>query len=226
MNFEVLRHLTVPDERALMVDALEYCHRDCGLILTTGGLGPTRDDFTREVIAEWTGKDLRFHQQSWDAIEQRLSLKGLPIAAANRQQCYYPEGSQILENPAGTAQGFMVTIRQLDSSSDSVVVLPGPPREIEAIWDSGLSAKLTTLAPQKPQRRLWYWHCTGISESHLGEIVEKALEGSGYLTGYRPHSPYVDVKVWTPTNVLRETDRYLLALDQAIKAWTVSRERS
>lgn len=219
LNFDVIRHLTVPDERQLMLDSLRLCAQDSQLIVVTGGLGPTADDFTRDIVAEWCQLPLEFNELSWQKIVTRLQRMNIVVADANRQQCFFPKGCHILNNDAGTADGFALQV----SSGKNVVVLPGPPVEIKAIWDQGLLALLKDLAPPVKKLKLWYWHCIGLSESRLGEIVEKALEGSGYTTGYRPHIPYVDVKVWTPSHINRG-DAFLERLDHQISPWTIARD--
>ncbi|MCM2324110.1 MAG: competence/damage-inducible protein A, partial [Oligoflexia bacterium] len=108
LGVEVVLHETVRDSRPEILAALEHCGRSSELLFVTGGLGPTTDDFTREVIAEWIGKPLQFHEPSWTGIQERLRQLAVPVAPSNRQQCFFPEGARVLPNSQGTANGFLL----------------------------------------------------------------------------------------------------------------------
>src|SRR5262245_60987652 len=97
-GLEVALHETVPDERVLMLDALRRCSAQATYVFVTGGLGPTQDDFTRDIIAEWAGRKLEFHPPSWKRILDRLGQFGIPVAESNRRQCFFPTGAEIIEN--------------------------------------------------------------------------------------------------------------------------------
>ena len=99
-------HLTVPDNHKLMLESMRYLEAQSDLIFITGGLGPTSDDFTRDVVSTWVGKPLQFDENSWNQIVQRLTVRGLQVREIQRQQCFFPEGSEILQNKEGTANAF------------------------------------------------------------------------------------------------------------------------
>jgi molybdenum cofactor synthesis domain-containing protein len=220
---EVVLHETVADERAAITEALERCSRVAGLVVVTGGLGPTTDDFTRDVIADWAGLTLEFHEPSWEKIVDRLERRGVAVAPSNRQQCYFPRGAQVLVNPDGTADGFY-----FKKDATHLWALPGPPNEIDAIWNGGadLGAMVRSALPaDRPRLRLFTWDCLGKSEAELGEIVEKALDGSGLQTGYRLHRPYIEVKVWVKDDAMAisEVQPWFARLETAIAPWLGSR---
>jgi len=218
LGFEVDCHLVVPDDTQAILEALDFVGKRHSLVFTTGGLGPTTDDFTRDVISTWCGEKLVFDEKSWAKINDRLSSFGVVVSESNRQQCFFPKNAEIIDNPRGTANAFAVTC-----AATKLFCLPGPPREIESIWLSYLRDAVARLNPVSKKTQLLLWHCLGASESALGEIVEKALEGSGYLTGYRPHIPYVEVKVWLPADVDVQTCSYLKRLDEKISEWIIYR---
>jgi molybdopterin-biosynthesis enzyme MoeA-like protein len=191
------------------------------LVFVTGGLGPTSDDFTRDVIADWCEKPLLFDEASWQRIVDRLSRFNVTVASSNRQQCFFPLGATILPNPEGTASGFTIS---LGSPTQQMWVLPGPPREVSAIWAQGIEASIRTLCPHLQPQKLLTWQCIGKSEAELGEITEIALQGSGLLTGYRAHRPFVEVKVWCPENLLAEKKIWFEKLEEAISPWIVTRQ--
>ncbi len=215
-------HLTVPDDRAQIRDALELCAQRSDWIFVTGGLGPTTDDFTREVISNFVDEPLEFHEASWHRIQDRLSRAGIRVAESNRQQCYYPHGSQVLTNPAGTANGFKSSWKT-SSRSGLLFVLPGPPREITAVWEEGLAKELIALLPARSPTRLMTWQCLGKSEAELGEIVESAVKGASLKTGYRVHRPYVEVKIWADEPLSASAQAGLEKLEEAIAPWMLVR---
>ena len=221
LHCEVVLHETVPDDRPLIRSALERCASVARILFVTGGLGPTTDDFTREVIAEWLGEPMEFDPGSWDHITERLKRFGIPVAESNRQQCYFPKGARVLRNSEGTANGF--ECRHRDGAR--LWVLPGPPVEIDAIWKkNGIADAVRALLPDTEPTRLLTWQCLGKSESELGEITERALEGSGLLTGYRAHRPYVEIKVWCPERALPAKRAYLDRLEAEIRPWLATKQ--
>jgi nicotinamide-nucleotide amidase len=196
-GFTVTLHLTVPDDRELIQTALKHASEVSGIILVTGGLGPTTDDFTREEIAKFCNQPLIWSESAWADVVRRLNSVGAPIAESNRQQCYFPKDSRILANSQGTAAAFSLTKLVEPSRKIELFVLPGPPNEIEAIWGIHLEKTLKDRVPLEHRQSLHKFICLGLSESKLGELAEAALENSGYATGYRARVPYIDFKVWT-----------------------------
>jgi nicotinamide-nucleotide amidase len=218
LGMEVVLHETVADDRPMIREALDHCAKVSQFTFVTGGLGPTTDDFTREVIADWLGKKLEFNEESWQKIVARLSGLGIPVAESNRQQCYFPAGAQILANPEGTAAGFSASI----PDGKKIWIFPGPPREIAAIWEQGIDSDLKKLLPTVEPLRLLSWKCLGKSEAELGEITEKALAGSHLQTGYRAHRPFVEIKVWCPEKDLQAKEPWLEKLKLAIAPWVMT----
>ena len=90
LQLTVSLHLTVQDIDSQIIDALHYCGAHASFIVTTGGLGPTRDDLTRHAVASWAGQSLVFHEDSWRRLEAQFSDRQIPLAESNRQQCFFP----------------------------------------------------------------------------------------------------------------------------------------
>jgi molybdenum cofactor synthesis domain-containing protein len=220
MGFEVGYHLCVPDEREMILSALNYLQIRAQLILITGGLGPTSDDFTREVVADWFEEQLVWNEAAWQRILDRLNGLGVAVAESNRQQCYFPRTAEVLPNSAGTASGFMLG----KAGYPFVTCLPGPPREIDAIWHEHLIQRLREGFALPMPEKLMRWQCIGKSESSLGEIVEGIVAGSNLKTGYRPHVPYVEIKLWVPARPSDLDQQHIQRLDSALAPWTVAKD--
>jgi nicotinamide-nucleotide amidase len=149
------------------------------LIVTSGGLGPTEDDLTAAVVADFAGVELRLD----DALEERIwgILEGLTrrwpdldqdaIRAANRKQALVPEGATVLE-PVGTAPGLVVP------GPPAVVVLPGPPRELQPMWHTALETEpLRTLVAQAGDLERGMLRIFGIPESEIARTLELVRAG-------------------------------------------------
>jgi molybdenum cofactor synthesis domain-containing protein len=212
-------HLTVPDDEREIMDALNLAASRTRLLFITGGLGPTADDFTRQVVCRWWGDSLEFQPGSWEKIIQRFQMLGITPPDSNKQQCYFPSQSRVLDNPAGTADAFYLQRKDLQ-----VWVLPGPPEEIKAIWRSSIQQQLMELGRDSDSYRLFRWHLIGKSESAVGEIVEAAIAGSTLVSGYRPHAPYIEVKIWCRESELKKNQPWLDQLNAALHPWLIGRD--
>ncbi|HEY9840066.1 MAG: competence/damage-inducible protein A [Candidatus Sericytochromatia bacterium] len=215
---ETMLHWTVPDDRPLIREALAAAAQKTRLVLITGGLGPTTDDFTREVVADWLGQPLAFDQASWERLEEKARNYGFTLGSSQKQQCYFPQGAEVFANPAGTADAFGCF-----SADFNLVVLPGPPMEIKALWAAGVFARLQPLLPERAPVKLYRWQCLGIGEGNLGELVEAALaDESGIVTGYRAHAPYIEFKLWVPAD--RDPAPLLEKVESVLSLWIVLRD--
>jgi len=219
LGYKITLHQTVADDESQIIRGLEYCRISSDQIIVTGGLGPTSDDFTRNVISKWTGKKLVFEDASWQKIREILEKKSVPIALSNRSQCFYPEGSEVLINKLGTANGFMC--EHLDCN---IWVLPGPGHEIKSMWDSGLCQKFSDTLPAGKKRELLIWTCMGISEAELGELVDSHVGDAKIEVGYRAHNPLIDVKVWIEIEDSGVKQHWISVFNQVLEPWVVSRD--
>lgn len=205
-NIEVLMHLSVPDEEKLMFEAFEWAEKHCDIIFTTGGLGPTTDDFTREILAKYYGKALVFSDQEYQRLTNLLAAKGVQIKEAHKQQCHFPEESVQLDNLQGTAKGFLI-----EGERSKLFALPGPPKEVESVWENGV---LLNLPEVDEKLRLFKWEFTGIPESDVAEKVEALFKGAGVKLGYRANKPRVIVKAWVPVGEIEALQSKLEAVGE------------
>jgi len=122
---------TVGDNLQRIVAALSLAIKRSDVVITSGGLGPTEDDITREAVAKAVGGDLEFRQELLDGIEGKFARRGLKMTLNNRRQAYLPEGATVLLNRLGTAPAFAV-----DARDCTVISLPGVPVELKQITET------------------------------------------------------------------------------------------
>ncbi len=130
----VLYSSVVGDNPQRLKEAVITALGRCDVLITTGGLGPTDDDLTKEVVSEAMGKKLAFHKESLDKMVEYFRDKGKTISPNNKKQAYLPEGAIVLENTNGTAPGCII-----EDGEKCAVLLPGPPKEMKLMLEAALS---------------------------------------------------------------------------------------
>jgi nicotinamide-nucleotide amidase len=191
---EIVRRTTIPDRPDAIRSAVSEALERTGFVVTTGGLGPTRDDETKTVVAEMLGKPLVLDQDLLMALEARFQRMGRsPMPAANRSQAYVPEGATVLPNPRGTAPGLWVE----DTGGRTAVLLPGVPREMRGLLVDEVLPRLVQRAGGAPRVvRSRTVRTTGVPESALAERVGAIEDSIGPLSlAYLPSLLGVDLRV-------------------------------
>ncbi len=108
LGIDVMYHMTVGDNPTRLKELLAHAYLDCDLVITTGGLGPTQDDLTKEMIAEFFGEKVVEFPEQMEILTGWFKQWGRPMAENNKKQACFPEHARILPNPNGTAPGFML----------------------------------------------------------------------------------------------------------------------
>ncbi len=125
----VYYHSVVGDNPDRLEDSLKLALERCDIVITTGGLGPTQDDLTKETISRVCGKKLVIHEESLNKIKDYFSRLGRQMTPNNEKQAYMPEGCIVLKNKNGTAPGCII-----EMGEKVVVMLPGPPIEMKPMF--------------------------------------------------------------------------------------------
>ncbi|PHQ81118.1 MAG: hypothetical protein COB66_03130 [Coxiella sp. (in: Bacteria)] len=200
-NIQPGMQLSVCDHQEDLENAMRYllAHHD-GLI-TIGGLGPTSDDRTRFALANVLDKKLVFDDESWKQIEQRLKSYGLDIPESNRQQCEFPEGSEIFENTLGTANSCCYM-----HHDKPIFMLPGPPKECKPLLEQQVVPRLIKLHFLEKLYKV-NWLTLGFSEGHIAEQLDKLVVDTDVQVGYRAAMPYIEIKLFSTNKAQFETVR-------------------
>ena len=190
IGLRVTHKATVRDTVAAIADAVRDGLGRSGVVITTGGLGPTKDDVTKSAVASVLGRPLQFREDLWEALQRRWSRRG-KIPETNKTQAEVPVGAEVLPNPRGTAPGLAV-----DCELGICIMLPGPPHEMQHILTESVTPFLAARADpaaRKPFRR--HLRTAGIAESAIGERVADQLEDLPIEVAYLPEIDGNDVRL-------------------------------
>ena len=165
-GINLYRQTTVGDNPERVKQALSEALARCDLVITTGGLGPTEDDLTKEMVAETFALPMELHQPSLDALTQRMNRlhPGKPLTPNNLKQAYFPKGARILPNLCGTAPGCVV-----EAAGKAVAVLPGPPRELKDMFEHALEPYLREKTGAAIHSR--FLRIFGVGESRVEDML-------------------------------------------------------
>jgi nicotinamide-nucleotide amidase len=194
----VTRRTAVPDESAAIRAAVAEALDRTGLVLTTGGLGPTKDDATKRVVAELLDRPLALDPAVLATLEERMRRLGRwPMPESNRVQALVPRGATVLPNPRGTAPGLWVE----DDRGRAVILLPGVPREMRGLLHEEVLPRLAQRQARAPAGetvvvRSRTVRTTGVAESQLADRVGPLEDTLAPLTlAYLPGEVGVDLRL-------------------------------
>ena len=166
LGLRISRQTTVPDGDAIR-DAIVEAAPRCQLILITGGLGPTTDDITREIVAELAGRPLEYDESIFARIKERFQKRGLRLTDPISRQAYVPRGAQVLPNDHGTAPGLYIPATE---TLPAMILLPGPPRELRPMFEQYASPIIRSLVGTTDLTAIIF-RTAGLGESYAQELI-------------------------------------------------------
>jgi nicotinamide-nucleotide amidase len=188
-------HTTVPDTLEAGIEAFRLAAARVPLVIVTGGLGPTADDLTRDVLAAAAGVPLDVEPAAIAAIEARFARRGMPMPDSNRRQAEFPRGSRMIPNPTGTAPGIDVELPR-PGGTCRVFALPGVPAEMKRMWAETVAPAIQGMLPERAviaQRRI---KCFGAGESAVEAMLPDLVRrGRDPLVGITAHEATITLRV-------------------------------
>jgi nicotinamide-nucleotide amidase len=180
----------VGDVAVAIRQALDLALARSDFILLTGGLGPTPDDITRNVVADYFGCKLIFNEQIYNNLKKRFARRGIPIPEVNRNQAMVPEGVELIPNRKGSAQGMIFRRKQ-----KSVFVMPGVPMEMKGMMENTVIPKLREMCPDC-RVKVDFIRSTGLAESVIYQKMDSELnQFTSYEIAFLPNFSGVDLRV-------------------------------
>ncbi len=226
------RQTTIPDGPAIRVGVLEACER-AEVVFITGGLGPTTDDITREVIAELLGRKLQPDPAIRAHIEARLAARGYELVERMLRQTMVPEGAEVLPNPNGTAPGLYIpAVSQPSWATPHFFLMPGPPRELQPMFSDFVMPRLRKLAAGIQAKECRVYRVVGLGESAVEKMIGLELSQNPALeVGYCARPNEVDFRLIGAREDLESVEPRVIqilganlvsALGEGIESWIVA----
>lgn len=204
---------TVGDNEPRLRGVIELCMARSDVILITGGLGPTVDDITRDAIANATRCPLLLHDGALATLEGRFARFGVTMTDNNRRQALIPQGAILVENPAGTAPGFIV-----EGDRSTVIALPGVPREMKEMMAATVLPYLRARLGSAAVIRRRILRTFGIGESSIDAQLDEQMRRSNPTVGLAAHTGQVDIRIAARAEEPASAERMLDEMEAEVRA--------
>lgn len=211
-GIDLYRKTSVGDNTKRIALAIQQSLERCDIVITTGGLGPTVDDPTREAVALAMGVETEYRPELWEQIESRFRRFGRLPTENNRRQAYIPKGSIAVENPVGTAPIFI-----FESGSHVVISLPGVPREMEHLLQHAILPYLKQHYHIQGIIKARVLHTAGTGESQIDALVGDLEELNNPTVGLAAHAGQVDVRITVKADSSEAADELIKPVEKTIR---------
>jgi len=212
IGIDLYRNTTIGDNANRIAQTIQQSLERCDIVITTGGLGPTVDDPTREAIALAFDSNIEFQPALWEQIQARFKRFGREPTENNRRQAYLPLGAHPIENPVGTAPAFYI-----EANTKTVITLPGVPREMEYLLENSVIPYLRDRYHLTGIIKARILHTAGVGESQIDEVIGDLETFSNPTIGLAAHSGQVDIRITAKADSEKEADAMIAQVEQDIR---------
>lgn len=201
---DIYRTMIVGDNASRIAEAIRESLSRAQIVITTGGLGPTVDDPTREAVALATQSELIFHPELWEQIQERFRRYNRLPTENNRRQAYLPAGAVAIPNPVGTAPAFYFPCME-----KIIICMPGVPSEMETILTQSVIPLLRSRYDLREVIRATVVHAAGVGESQVDEWLADLERQSNPTVGLLAHPGQVDIRITAKAASIEEADQMI-----------------
>lgn len=212
VGLNLYRTTTVGDNEERIAAAIREALTRCRVVIATGGLGPTEDDVTRQAVARATDRPLVLDERLLAQIEAFFARRGLVLGENNRRQALIPEGAIPIENPVGTAPGFVV-----EADGRYVITLPGVPREMRHLTETTLLPFLRERLGLTAVIKSRMLHTVGVPESQVDRLIADLEQGHNPTVGLAAHPGQVDLRITARADRETEADALLATMEAQVR---------
>jgi competence/damage-inducible protein CinA-like protein len=211
MGVDLYRTITIGDNVERIAEAIHNSVNRAEIVITTGGLGPTVDDPTREAVAKAVGVDLEFREDLWEQVVGIVSRYGRKPSENQKRQAFIPKGALAIPNPVGTAPCFIV-----ETERNAVVSLPGVPNEMEHILHESIIPYLQKRFELNEIIKIRVLHCSGLGEGMIDEKIADLETLSNPTVGLAAHTGVVDIRIAAKARDEATADQMIADIERQI----------
>jgi nicotinamide-nucleotide amidase len=212
MGVDLYRTITIGDNVERIAEAIRHSMQRAEIVITTGGLGPTVDDPTREAVARAAGVELEFRDELWDQVVAIISRYGRKPSENQKRQAYIPKGAIAITNPVGTAPCFIV-----ETARNAVISLPGVPNEMEYILHESVIPYLQKRFNLDEIIKIRILHCAGLGEGMIDEKIDDLETLSNPTVGLAAHTGVVDIRIAAKAKNEAEADEMIADIENQVR---------
>ena len=212
LGVDIYRTQTVGDNAGRIAAIVSEARQRAEIVITTGGLGPTIDDPTRQAIADASQAPLEFHPELWEQIVARIGRYGRTPTENQKRQAYIPKGAIVIENPVGTAPAFIV-----ETGGGVVITLPGVPHEMEVLLAVAVVPFLQKRFDLHEVIKIRTLHVSGLGEGVLDFQIGDLETLQNPTVGLTAHSGVVDIRIAAKADTLVEAEGMIAKVEQDLR---------
>lgn len=212
LGVDLYRAITIGDNVERIATAINHSMERANIVITTGGLGPTVDDPTREAVAKAVGVETEFREDLWLQVVETISRYGRKPAENQKRQAYVPQGAIGLRNPVGTAPCFIY-----ETKKNAVISLPGVPAEMEHVLRESVIPYLQKRFGLNEVIKVRVLHCSGLGEGMIDEKIADLETLSNPTVGLAAHTGVVDVRIAAKAKSESEADQMIAKVESQVR---------
>jgi len=216
LGVDLYRTITIGDNVDRIASAIRHSLERADFVITTGGLGPTVDDPTREAVAKAVGVETEFREDLWQQVVETIARYGRKPSENQKRQAFVPQGAIGIRNPVGTAPCFIVE-KQIENSTHAIISLPGVPNEMEHVLHESVIPYLQKTFHLDELIKVRVIHCAGLGEGMIDEKIADLETLSNPTVGLAAHTGVVDVRITAKAKTEADADDMIAQVEAQVR---------